>query len=311
MEEREPGWNERHGHTLPPPPDNAAIRWGTAFETAVIDLAAQATGWAIADREMFFQKKTESPGPLITCHIDGRYFSPDGECPALHEGKTTSSFMFHNSWGTPGTDHVPQSYYCQAQHQMICTGIGEVIISVLVFPETPEAWEEAGWYTGRVKRKWLLQNDELKLGVDPKKWAHTLAEMGFFRQYSVPAKPSLQAVMIERYKAFWENYVIPGILPEPENYDDIKRLFPEPKKTLVVPDAIERMLSEYAVINKELKGQEKRQEEIKVKALAWAREEAGGVIDDESAEALILRNGSGDKVGSFSKNKNGVLSFRA
>jgi hypothetical protein len=145
----------------------------------------------------------------------------------------------------------------------------------------------------------------------PYRWADVLAEMGFFHQYPVPAEPFLHEQMIGRYKEFWENHVLPGVPPEPQNYDDIKRLFPSPKRTLVVTGAIERMLSEYAQINSELKGQEKRQEEIKVKVLAWAREQAGGVIDDESAEALILRNGSGDKVGSFAKNKNGTPVFRA
>jgi hypothetical protein len=118
-------------------------------------------------------------------------------------------------------------------------------------------------------------------------------------------------MMTDRYKEFWEKYVTCGIPPEPETYDDIKRLFPEPKRTLVVNEAVERMLSEYAAINRELKDQEKRQEEIKVKVLAWARGETGGVIDDESTEALILRNSRGGKVGSFAKNKNGTPVFRA
>jgi predicted phage-related endonuclease len=135
--------------------------------------------------------------------------------------------------------------------------------------------------------------------------------MGYLKFYSVEARPSLQAAMIERYKEFWEKHVVPGAPPEPENYDDIKRLFPDPKRTLIVSDAVGRMLSEYAQINREVKDQEKRQEEIKVKVLAWAREQTDGVIDDESTEALILRDGKGDKVGSLTKNKNGVPVFRA
>jgi hypothetical protein len=35
------------------------------------------------------------------------------------------------------------------------------------------------------------------------------------------------------------------------------------------------------------------------------------VLDDESMEALILRNGKGDKAGILAKNKNGTPVFRA
>jgi hypothetical protein len=195
---------------------------------------------------------------------------------------------------------------------MICTGAEKVIVSALVFPETPEAWEKAGWEVAPEKNsEYTLNNANTRTWVRPSDWARILAEMGFFHQYTVEARPTLQKFMLERYLKFWENHVIPGVPPEPENYADIKRLFPEPKTTLVVTEDIGRLLSEYSQINAELKDQEKRQDAIKTKVLDWARRQEGGVIDEDSAEALILRNGSGDKVGSFSKNKNGALVFRA
>jgi predicted phage-related endonuclease len=248
---------------------------------------------------------------------------------SLHEGKTASSFIFREKWGEPGTDRVPREYQIQTQHQMICTGAEKVIVSVLVFPETPEAWEKAGWEVYRdfehfIEGKWMQRHtnhcyngeDEDYDVVDiearsPETWAEPLAEMGFFHQYAVEARPTLQKAMLSRYRKFWENHVIPGVPPEPENYADIRRLFPEPKTTLVVTEGIERLLSEYSQINAELKDQEKRQDAIKTKVLDWARQQEGGAIDEDSAEALILRNGSGDKAGSFSKNKNGALVFRA
>jgi hypothetical protein len=54
-----------------------------------------------------------------------------------------------------------------------------------------------------------------------------------------------------------------------------------------------------------------RTPEKMMKFFDWARKQEGGVIDDESAEALILRNSRGGKAGSFSKNKNGTAVFRA
>jgi predicted phage-related endonuclease len=316
--ELRPGFNAEHGYKLPEREESAAMRWGNCFESAIIELAERARGKHINLRESLFAVKDYN---FITCHIDGAYF-PEGVTPVsvLHEGKTTSSFIFRDKWGEPGTDRVPREYQIQAQHQMICTGAEKVIVSVLVFPETPEAWEKAGWRVSPRKvlhdpAAWIIERfDDAGACVDdtsPDRWAYPLAEMGFVHQYTVPAKPSLQKMMVERYRKFWENHVIPGAPPEPENYVDIKRLFPEPKATLVVDERIERLLSEYSQINAELKDQEKRQDAIKTKVLDWARRQEGGAVDEDSAEALILRNGSGGKVGSFAKNKNGALVFRA
>ena len=39
MEQEKPGFAKLRGYLLPEPPDNAAIRWGLAFESAIIKLA--------------------------------------------------------------------------------------------------------------------------------------------------------------------------------------------------------------------------------------------------------------------------------
>jgi hypothetical protein len=326
MEEREPGFNAAHGFTPPDEPDSAAIRFGSAFEDAVIELAEREQGKKIKYREEFFANNFFGEFPVmgnyglacpqddypLSCHVDGIYSGGPAGPDTLHEGKTTSSFTFREKWGEPRTEKVPREYQVQVQHQMICTGAEKVIVSVLVFPETPEKFEAMGWTVRTVPEF----GGRYGIGTDgqnpfyPYRWASVLAEMGFFHQYTVPAKPSVQAVMLRRYKKFWEKHVLTGTPPEPKNYDDIKRLFPEPKATLIVPERIERILREHSQIGKELKEQEARREEIKTQALSWARKNGGGVIDDDSTEALILRNGAGEKVGSFYKTKAGTLTFR-
>jgi hypothetical protein len=325
-EELRPGFNAEHGYTLPEREESAAMRWGNCFESAIIELAERAAEQQIRYREKSFLHGFDIDGYYgslhesniekapVTCHVDGIYEPGNGKYNVLHEGKTASSFIFREKWGTPGTDRVPGEYQIQTQHQMICTGAEKVIVSVLCWPETPEVWEREGWEIKKsVTGDYSLcrMENERPIQVMPFCWADTLYDMGFFYQYTVEARPSLQAVMLGRYKKFWEEHVIPGIPPEPENYDDIKRLFPEPKTTLVVTEDIERLLSEYSQINAELKDQEKRQGAIKTKVLDWARGRTDGAIDEDSTEALILRNGSGDKVGSYTKNKNGALVFRA
>jgi hypothetical protein len=343
VEEQEPGWNAANGFELPAREETAAMRWGTAFEDAIINLAYRTTGERIKYRELFFsnnltgdwtivgnfaKKQSREEWPL-TCHVDGIYQGGQRGSDTLHEGKTTSAFTFREKWGTPGTDHIPAYYKAQVQHQMICTGAERVIVSVLVFPETPERWEEAGWEVYRDLKHpprtiWVMRHtnhcnngeDEDYEIVDierrmPKTWANVFNECGFFHQYPVSADKAAQEAMLERYRDFWES-VTARVPPSPENYDDIKRLFPSPRGTLIVPSALELTLREYKDITTEI-GEggpaAKRREQLKVEILSWARAQAP-VLDDESTEALVMLNETGEKCGSFGKTKTGALVFR-
>jgi predicted phage-related endonuclease len=325
MEEREPGWNAAHGYLLPPEPDNAAIRWGTAFEDAVVELAERAQGKKIAYREEFFSINETTNAVCIghtfagyiSCHVDGIYLEKTPrDRSTLHEGKTTSAFTFREKWGEPGTDHIPRPYQVQVQHQMLCTGAEEAVVSVLVFPETPDKWEAMGWYAmySNDVERWHLKrfNSEgyccVTASID--RWADVLSQMGYFHQYPVRANPEAQRLMVEVYRDFWHKNVLTGTPPEPRNYEDAKRLFPEPKSTIIASPRLERLLIEYKAIVEETANTKKRKEHIKTVAIIEAAKNQDGVIDDESKEAVIFRNGSGDKLGSLYKNKNGTLFFR-
>ena len=324
MEEREPGWNAAHGYALPPEPDSAAIRWGNAFEDAVVELAERAQGVKIDHREDYWTKALNAEprklidfedlrGP-ITCHIDGAYCKNPY---TLHEGKTTSAFAFREKWGEPGTDHIPRTYQVQVQHQMLCTGAEEAVVSVLVFPETPDKWEAMGWYAMYFNdaKKWHLKrfNSEGYCCDTAfiERWADVHDQMGYFHQYLVRANPEAQRLMAEAYREFWHKNVLTGTPPEPRNYEDVKRLFPEPKSTIVVPDYIERKIAEYKGITEETASAKKRKERLRLIVTKWAAEHKdAGIEDDESKEAVIFRNGSGDRLGSWSKTKAGSLVFR-
>ncbi|MDR0497683.1 MAG: YqaJ viral recombinase family protein [Treponema sp.] len=336
-EERHLGFNAERGYTLPEESDNAAIRWGLAFENAAIELAERAKGERILGRENFCGYDFEYNGAAalsdddypITCHIDG-YYGRDGETislrngkvystATLHEGKTTNAMTFREKWGEPGTDHIPRQYQIQVQHQMLCTGAQEAIVSVLVFPETPDHFEKLGWGIsvspgGHPLLAKVFNNGEPLFPdtnfVTPVTWADTLFEMGYFHQYPVKANPEAQRLMVEKYAAFWHNHVLTGEPPELRTYEDVKRFFPEPKTTIVVPEYIERKLLEYKGITEETANAKKHKDRIKMIVTKYAAEH-GGVIDDESKEAVIFRSTRGDKLGSWGKNKNGVLAFRA
>ena len=328
-EERDPGWNQRNGYTLPPPPDNASIRWGTAFEDAVTELSERATGAVVVDKEKEFTTvlKNSAMGPseggnsgvsaILTCHIDGEYMA-DGDFfhqrtdRVLHEGKTTSAMSFRRKWGEPCTDHIPASYQAQVQHQMLVTGAKKVIVSALVFPEAPDTWEKNGWSIIRNSNlagqdEWVLirQQEGKQIGDAwrPGDWAKILDAMGYFHQYPVNANPAAHAVMLEKYREFWDRFILGDEIPPVENQDDATRLFPEPVGTVVCSDQVERWWLEYAAIGEEIGKSgpgEKRRLQIRGLILDDARTQKK-TLDDESTEKLVFMSSDGRKLGSYAK----------
>jgi predicted phage-related endonuclease len=321
-----PGFCAAHGIVPPEPVDNAAVRWGTAFESSVIMLAEQATGKQITAREAFCEafvpdeKGIERGESTIfcsrvpaTCHLDGVY---GGEIRGgtIHEGKTTSAFAFRENWGEPGSDRIPRQYAVQVQHQMMCSGAARAIVSVLVFPTRPEEWKNAGIDVTLANGHYVLtrkrdDGDPLVFGACDD-WARTLAQMGFFHQYEVEADRELQTKMLTAYREFWTRYVLTETQPPAETWNDIKRLVPEPRGTVVATEEQERYATEYAQINAEIAQAEKQQEKLRVLLLGAIDRGAEHQIDNDSVEALILRSRDGRKIASYAKSKSGRKTFR-
>lgn len=189
MEEQYPGFNAEKGYTIPPDPDNASIRWGTAFEDAIVKLAEDKEGCEIFKREGLYYYHIGNPsypneacpdliskvlpwGQYISCHIDGFYkneFQKDihGDYKTIHEGKTSSCYNWKDTYGEPGTDKVPAYIQCQVQHQLLCTGAEKCIVSVLVFPKRPDEWEDMGWNLKLKSRNWVYdKNGDKKEGYE-------------------------------------------------------------------------------------------------------------------------------------------------
>jgi predicted phage-related endonuclease len=318
MESREPGFCERRGYTFPVFEYNSAMKWGHAFESAIVELAEKKLNDVIGFREKYFCKpisikhfeETLEPD-ILTCHIDGQYAK---NVNVLHEGKTTSYFYFKDNFGEPGTDEVPIEYQLQCQHQMICTGAEKVILSVLVFPKRVEEWEEMGWEIATSGETYYIRKKEIMpyFSAWPKDWAFTLDQMGYFHQYEIKPNPELQSLMLMKYADFWNNYVLKGIEPPVQSYDDVKALCPNPVGTIIASEEIERLVTERDNIKDEIGtgGQlAKRAEMIKVSVLDFMRKE-GAVVDDESSDKFILKSRSGKNIATYGKNKNGVLYFK-
>jgi hypothetical protein len=309
----EPGFCAKNNYELPVVDDNASMRWGRAFESSIIELAEIKQNCKIINREKLFSYKN-----FITCHIDGEY-----EIAKIgHEGKTTNIFTFNDEWGAPGTDLVPIEYQVQCQHQMICTGWKKIILSVLVFPNRVEKFEEEGWIVEKYsvpsgkETKYRLFRKHTENDYDswsPSRWTDVLTEMGYFNQYEIKANPKLQKRMIIDYTKWWNKYILNNKIPEPQSYDDIKALVRQPKGTVIANTEIENIMDERKQIKKELSGTgplAKRAELIKVHVLDFMRKNGASAIDDDSVDKFILRDRSGRKLASYGKDKNGSYFFR-
>lgn len=295
-EEQHPGFNESRGYKLPDPPEGAPLRWGTAFEDAVITLAEIDGGELITDREKYFEREN------LTCHVDGIY-TPSG---VIHEGKTTSEFAYRMKWGEEGTDRIPQNYQVQVQHQMYAADISDAILSVLVFPKPVDEFENLGWLPTYVDNRYYLQKNIRENGgcedyTTPQSWAQILWEMGYFHQYPVSRKYDTIKLMIEAYEDFWNNYIIGDKEPAPDTYEDVRRAFPEPVGTIVVDTELEAWIREYKDNKKEIGKSgplSKRCDQLKVMILDKARK-LDPPIDDESREKTIFMSQDGKKLGQF------------
>jgi predicted phage-related endonuclease len=317
MESRYPGFCQENNYEYPEFEETAQIRWGKAFEDAIVELAELKQNMKIIDREKLYSNDyvnlvngVSKLDPMVTCHVDGWY---DYYSEPLHEGKTTSVFYYRDNFGEPGTDQVPIEYQIQGQHQMICTGAEKVILSVLVFPRRVDEWEEMGWEVINDEDYGYMM--ELNKNNNPhhmEYWARILDQMGYFHQYEIKKHDELQKLMISHYSEWWEKHVINKIPPEPKSYDDIKLLVTEPIGTIVADEKIERWIGEYKDIGKEISDGgplAKRREQIKVDILKFMME-SGYVEDDDSKDKWILRDRSGKKLISYGKNKKGFWIFR-
>lgn len=322
-----PGFNSLHGYVMPESPDNASIRFGNAFEGANIKLVQDVIGISITDQERVFQE--ESDRFNLSCHVDGMIY-PSGDlegievasgeyvciphCSAgiVYEGKTTSMQAYRNKWTA---DKIPQNYFLQCQHNMSLSGAEYTILSVLIFPETPDRFEEMGWEVVKcADESYLLTNDHLKkVAIDPKHWASVLSDMGYRKTYVIKRNDSLIEKMHEKYAEFWTRFILPQLPPEPMDLADIQRMYPEPVGTIVIQDEkLIDALAEYKEIGKEVGKSgnlEKRRAQLKTMFLAGAAK-LGAVEDEESTAKWIFRDGQGKKLGSYYFDKRGFWSFR-
>ena len=292
MEEREPGFCMANNFEKPEWKDAAVLRWGLAFENSICDIASLIQRRNIIDKEREYSLRDG----LVTCHIDGMYEGSN----KLHEGKTTSSFIYRDKWGEPGSDMIPKEYQVQVQHQMMCAKKDVNIVSVLVFPNRVDDWEEAGIEVkenANFRGQWNIYFDNGSF-VDTSTWTQVLYQMGYFHQYIVEANKALQELMLQTYMNWWEEHVVKKQMPEASNYSDIKKLIRAPSGTIVATEELESLSAEYKAITAESSEINKRKEHLKTLIINHMNQSAKAE-DKESADKYILRAPNGKKLHSY------------
>lgn len=294
LEDLEPGFAAANNYAHEPFFGNPATRAGTAFEDAIIGHASNLAGIPIVDRELLCRLQV-SHDVELTCHIDGAYFGQR----TLHEGKTTNLFSYWDDWGADGTAEIPVEYQAQVQAQLAITQYDRAVVSLLVFPARVDALEEAGlrfnsdgWEYGK---GWELCHIEA--------WMVALAQMGMFHQFVVEADPALQKDLKAVALDFWREHVVKKVPPTPTCYEDVRKLFRDPKGTVVADANLERMASEYSQINAELGAMAKRKDQIKTAIVAEMAKREGAPVDKDSKDKWVLRGASGKKLASYNGNK--------
>ena len=270
---------EERGYANPEPVENSAVKWGLAAEDMLIRIASKMRGQKILKREKYYATLSCQ----ITCHIDGMY--ADG---VLHEAKTTSQRAHSARWGEPGTDKVPIEYQVQAQHQMYCTGAKQCIITVAVFPKTPDEYEKSG------------------VEFDAKVWEKWLVATGSVYQYVIDRNDDAINAMVKTYNHFYENYVLAMREPKVESFDDLKILLPWPTGELVATERIEEICGEHATIADEMDALKKRQDEIKTEIGRFIQEFINGRFVAD-ADKIEIYGKSARKICMYSKTKTGTM----
>lgn len=289
MEQLEPGFCEKNKYVLPEQPDNAAIRFGNAFEDSVIMLYEEKNNVKVTDREKLFTKD------YLSCHVDAICGDK------LIENKTTSSFYFYDNFGEPGTDRIPMNYMCQVQHNLMCTGLKSCDLSVLVFPKRQDEFEAMG-YKVLQNKEWddayYISNEEYEV-IRIDEWARVFAQIGNFHTYHITPNEKLQSLMLKKYEQFWNVNILGKQIPEIQTLDDIKKIYTEPKGTVVADEEIERISTERKLIQKEISEMKKNIDKLKLIEQEYMYQHASEVIDDETREKTVLLDRSGKKLASY------------
>lgn len=311
-EQIEPGFNAARGYKFEPFEGNASTRFGSAFEDSVMSITEQKHNIKLEHREKVFRSGVDMiklPNDVLssafkvvdglrTCHVDA--ITNDNR---LYEGKTAFEMAFKNKWGEPGSDRIPKEYQGQVQHNMELSGTEEALVSVLVFPKSPQEWEDSGWVIDRdpvFTNEFNLYNDDHGL-QHPTNWAVCLAEMGYFHNYHIQADKNAQKLLRETSLEWWDRFIINKKEPEPINYEDLKRVFCEPVGTIVATEELTSMCVEYKEISREIGSGgalKKRQAVLKTEILKRMRG-MDSVLDSDSREKTILRDDTGKRLCSF------------
>lgn len=243
IESRNPGFCIKNKIELPELEINKSIDFGWDFENFIRDIFEYKNDCKIVDVQRIYEIGNR------TCHIDGRI----EDTKRILEIKTASASAYYAGWNEK-TGEVLKHYYIQAQHNIDMTDSDECVIAVLIFPRHPEEicknldGEDAGSWKSKIKRREITE---------------ALYQMGYYHEYLIERDQELIDVMRAACEIFWNDYIIPEIIPPASFADDFKIVCPEPHWETVADLQIEQICEEYSKTKSEIKTLEKRIDQLR------------------------------------------------
>jgi len=188
-----------------------------------------------------------------------------------------------------------------------------VKLSVLVFPKAVDDFEADGWKIDGNMEFYFLKKEGQQI-ITPYDWAHILKQMGYFHTYNLPGNEALESTIIETVTEIHHKNILPGIPPEPKDYDDIRRLLSRPCGTIIAPPDMVEKCNEYSEITRQLGSAgplSKRKEDLRVEILNQARKLERSDWCNPTGKLEIISQDGGHVLASFAKQTDDKLVFRA
>lgn len=106
------------------------MRLGTRFEAAIAAEAAEQNKWEIRPRKFY----EHLPELQIGSSYDYDIIGPNGDVIALLECKNVDGLVFRNEWEVDDNGNIESTPYieCQAQTQMLVSGVNKLFIAAVV-----------------------------------------------------------------------------------------------------------------------------------------------------------------------------------
>jgi hypothetical protein len=137
--------------------------------------------------------------------------------------------------------------------------------------------------------------------------------MGYFHTYNLPRNEPLESAIIAAIQRFHERNVMTGLYPDPQNYDDIRRLLARPMGTIVATPELAELCSEYSEVTRQLGTAGplvKRKEALRLDILSRCIKMKRDNWNEPDNKIIVISPDGGHTLATFGVDTDGKQTFR-